>query len=256
MNYLSTNKPMHYALMVTTLVAGGWLVAGPIAGHDTNVANASASSRASEQRAVQAQAETAAKTAALATQAQLQAADAAKAEAARVRAADAARAKAAAATRANRKARAAAAAAAERKAWIRPMRGDLTSGFGYRWGTAHEGIDISNGGGTPVYAAASGVVVEAACTSPSCSHPGSMSMSGYGNKVDIQHAGGVLTRYGHLTRYVVETGQKVTVGQLIGYEGQTGNVTGPHLHFEVHVGEEAVDPIAFYARKGINLAKG
>jgi len=260
MNHLLTNKPMHYALMVTTLVAGGWLVAGPIAGTDTSVANASARTRASEQRAAQAQAEAAATTAAQASQAQLLAAEAARAEAeaeaARIKAADAARAKTAAATRANRKARAAAAAAAQRKAWIRPMRGDLTSGFGFRWGTAHEGIDIANGGGTPVYAAANGVVVEAACSSFSCSHPGSMSMSGYGNKVDIEHAGGVLTRYGHLSRYVVEAGQKVTAGQLIGYEGETGNVTGPHLHFEVHVGDEAVDPISFYAQKGINLAKG
>jgi murein DD-endopeptidase MepM/ murein hydrolase activator NlpD len=257
MNHLLSNKPIRYALAVITLIAGAWLIAGPITGGDTDVAKAASASRASERaEAARISEQSTAQNARVKLIAAATARAEKAAEAARIAKADAARLKAAAAARANRKARAAAVAAAKRKVWIRPMKGDLTSGFGYRWGAAHEGVDISNGGGTPVYAAASGTVVEAACTSPSCSHPGSMAMSGYGNKVDIQHAGGVMTRYGHLTRYVVHTGQRVTVGQLIGYEGQTGNVTGPHLHLEVHVGGEAVDPIPFFARKGVKLAIG
>jgi murein DD-endopeptidase MepM/ murein hydrolase activator NlpD len=262
---LTKNRRILYALAAVPLAATGWIVAGPMAGDGTDTATASsrpsaaaaaktARSEVSVEKAAQAaEAAKRAQAAKAAAAAQARAAAAARAkaaEAARIKAAEAARK--AAAERANRSGRAAAAA----RAWIRPMRGDLTSGFGDRWGTAHEGVDIANGGGTPVYAAAAGVVAEARCTSPSCSHPGSLSMSGYGNKVDIEHAGGVMTRYGHLSRYVVRAGQRVRAGQLIGYEGATGNVTGPHLHFEVHVGGQAINPIPFYARKGVNLRVG
>jgi murein DD-endopeptidase MepM/ murein hydrolase activator NlpD len=153
-------------------------------------------------------------------------------------------------TRASRRARTA--PATLRPAWVRPMKGTLTSRFGRRWGTAHEGIDIT-GGGRGVYAASDGIVAEARCASPDCSGPGSLAMPGYGNKVDLSHRGGVVTRYAHLKRFVVRTGQRVKAGQLIGYEGETGNVTGPHLHFEVLVGESAVDPVRFLARRGVHL---
>lgn len=78
-------------------------------------------------------------------------------------------------------------------------------------------------------------------------------MSGYGNMVDIQHTGGVVTRYGHLLRYVVKVGQKVKAGDVIGYEGSTGNSTGSHLHFEVHVNGEPVDPVPFMSQRGVKL---
>jgi murein DD-endopeptidase MepM/ murein hydrolase activator NlpD len=135
------------------------------------------------------------------------------------------------------------------------MRGTVSSGFGARWGTQHAGIDISDGhgAGAPVFAASSGTVREARCTSPDCSRPGSISMPGYGNKVDIAHAGGVVTRYAHLLRITVKPGQRVVPGQLVGFEGATGNVTGAHLHFEVLKGGAATNPLPFLASRGVRL---
>jgi murein DD-endopeptidase MepM/ murein hydrolase activator NlpD len=254
---ITKRTTIRYALAAAAVVAGTVTVGASVPDGSTDHLTAVAGPVAtpSEDLRAQAQAEARLHAQQLATAAET--ARARKADAARKAAAvRAARSKARAT--AARKAAAAAKAAAAKKArsWIRPMRGDLTSGFGYRWGTSHEGVDIANGGGTPVYAAASGVVAEARCTSPSCSHPGGMGMSGYGNKVDITHAGGIMTRYGHLRSFVVRTGQRVTAGQLIGYEGATGNVTGPHLHLEVHRGAQAVDPIRFFSTKGINLRVG
>ncbi len=253
---ITKQSTIRYALTATALVAGAVTIGASTPQSSADELSVATAPRTIEDPRLEAQTE-----ARLHAQQLAQAAEAvraAKADADRkAAAARAARSKSAAKKAAAAKAAAARAAAAKRlPAWIRPMRGDLTSGFGYRWGTSHEGVDIANGGGTPIYAAASGVVVEAACTSPSCSGPGSMSMSGYGNKVDIKHAGGVVTRYGHMTRYVVRTGQRVTVGQLIGYEGETGNVTGPHLHLEVHIGGSPVNPIAFFSGKGVNLRQG
>jgi murein DD-endopeptidase MepM/ murein hydrolase activator NlpD len=135
------------------------------------------------------------------------------------------------------------------------MRGSVSSGFGYRWGSRHAGIDLANGsgGGSPVFAASAGTVIEARCTSPDCAHPGGLSMPGYGNKVDIAHAGGVMTRYGHLVEFVVRAGQHVKRGQLVGFEGATGNVTGPHLHFEVHAGGRAIDPLPYLRAHGVRV---
>jgi murein DD-endopeptidase MepM/ murein hydrolase activator NlpD len=254
------HRSIRSALPAAVLVAGGWVLAGPMPGDGASASSRPSAAAARTDRATEArQAEAAAEAARLkaAEAARLKAAADARATAAKAKADAAARAKAdaarkAAAARASRRARAAAAL----RAWVRPMRGDLTSGFGYRWGTAHQGVDIANGGGTPVYAAATGVVAEARCSSPSCAYEGSLGMTGYGNKVEIRHAGAVLTRYAHLSRYVVRAGQQVRAGQLIGYEGATGNVTGPHLHLEVLVGGEAVNPIPFFARKGVNLRAG
>ncbi|MDQ1659510.1 MAG: hypothetical protein QOD41_4593 [Cryptosporangiaceae bacterium] len=138
--------------------------------------------------------------------------------------------------------------------WVLPMRGSLSSGFGVRWGVLHAGIDLANGsgGGSPVFAASAGTVTAARCTSPDCSHRGSLAMPGYGNMIDIAHAGGVTTRYGHLERMVVRPGQHVVAGSLIGFEGATGNVTGAHLHFEVHVGGSAINPLPFLRAHGLS----
>jgi len=117
-----------------------------------------------------------------------------------------------------------------------PVEGELTSGFGWRndpftgrraW---HGGIDIAAPEGTPVRAAREGTVVF------------SGRKGGYGNLVVVEHAGGVRTFYGHNRSNAVAEGQAVKAGQLLAEVGQTGRATGPHLHFEVRVGEEAVDP--------------
>ncbi len=120
-----------------------------------------------------------------------------------------------------------------------PARGVLTSGFGWRWGRMHKGIDIAAPIGTPVVAAAGGVVVTAGWNS-----------GGYGNLVEIQHPDGSLTLYAHNNRILVRPGQQVEQGQQIAEMGSTGFSTGPHLHFEIHPpGRGAVNPIAFLPRR-------
>jgi murein DD-endopeptidase MepM/ murein hydrolase activator NlpD len=118
-------------------------------------------------------------------------------------------------------------------AW--PAQGKLTSRFGRRWGRMHRGIDIAAPVGTPIYAAADGVVIDAGW------HSG-----GYGNLVEIRHSDGTTTRYGHNSRIRVATGQQVRQGQQIADMGSTGRSTGSHLHFEIRPqGAGAVNPIAF-----------
>ena len=117
--------------------------------------------------------------------------------------------------------------------YIWPVQGVLTSNYGWRWGRMHEGIDIAVPGGTPVVAATAGTVVHAGW------------MGGYGNLVVVDHGGGVATAYAHNTSVTVGAGQQVAQGQLIAYSGNTGNSTGPHVHFEVRVGGAAVDPLGY-----------
>ncbi|MEM7715620.1 MAG: M23 family metallopeptidase, partial [Cyanobacteria bacterium P01_A01_bin.68] len=118
-------------------------------------------------------------------------------------------------------------------AW--PAKGVFTSGFGPRWGRMHKGIDIAAPTGTPIHAAADGVVVSAG-----------WNRGGYGKLVDIRHPDGTLTRYAHNSKIVVRKGQRVQQGQLISKMGSTGFSTGPHLHFEIRKGgKKAVNPIAF-----------
>ncbi len=119
------------------------------------------------------------------------------------------------------------------KIW--PTRGSFTSGFGRRWGRMHKGIDIAAAVGTPVVAAADGVVVVSG-----------WDRGGYGKRVDIQHPDGTRTLYGHNSRLLVAVGQQVKQGQQISAMGNTGRSTGPHLHFEFHMpGGSAVNPIAY-----------
>jgi len=117
-------------------------------------------------------------------------------------------------------------------AW--PAKGLLTSGFGWRWGRMHKGIDIAAPIGTPVAAAAPGVIISAGWNS-----------GGYGNLVEIQHADGSVTLYAHNNRILVREGQYVDQGQQVAEMGSTGYSTGPHCHFEVHLpGQGAVNPMA------------
>ncbi|WP_295046976.1 M23 family metallopeptidase [uncultured Paracoccus sp.] len=108
-----------------------------------------------------------------------------------------------------------------------------TSGFGRRWGRAHEGIDMAGPVGTPIHVTGDGVVTFAG------------RQGAYGNLIKIQHELGVETRYAHLSRIRVKVGQRVSQGELIGDMGNTGRSTGPHLHYEVRMNGRAVDPMSF-----------
>ena len=114
-----------------------------------------------------------------------------------------------------------------------PVSGPVTSGFGWRWGRMHEGIDIGVPTGTPVVAAAAGQVIHAGW------------LGGYGNLVVIDHGGGLATAYGHNSSIVVGHGSSVEQGQVIAHAGSTGNSTGPHVHFEVRVNGSPVDPLGY-----------
>ncbi|MDD4901608.1 MAG: M23 family metallopeptidase [Patescibacteria group bacterium] len=98
----------------------------------------------------------------------------------------------------------------------------------------HKGVDIANKSGTPVYAAESGTVIDAG-----------WSKSGYGNKIDIDHGGGMFTRYGHASRLLVKKGDVVNKGDVIMLMGSTGKSTGPHLHFEIHINGKTYNPLDY-----------
>jgi len=115
---------------------------------------------------------------------------------------------------------------------IWPVSGPVVSPFGWRWGRMHEGIDIAVGYGTPIAAAASGVVIYAGW------------MGGYGNLIIIDHGGGLATAYAHQSSFAVGGGA-VSQGQTIGYVGCTGHCFGPHVHFEVRINGSPVDPLGY-----------
>ncbi len=117
--------------------------------------------------------------------------------------------------------------------FIWPVSGTFTSPFGYRWGRLHAGIDVAVPEGTPLRAADGGSVAIAGWT------------GGYGNYTCINHGSGISTCYGHQSRLAVSVGQSVSQGQVIGYSGNTGNSTGPHLHFEVRINGNPVDPMGY-----------
>ena len=122
-----------------------------------------------------------------------------------------------------------------------PVMGRITSSFGERTdpmggegeGEFHRGIDIGAEYGQPVYATADGVV-EAANLD-----------GGYGRRILIDHSHGIETLYAHLSSMAVETGEAISRGQIIGYVGQSGRSTGPHLHYEVHVHGTPVNPYRY-----------
>lgn len=107
---------------------------------------------------------------------------------------------------------------------------------------AHKGIDMAAPTGTPIYATADGLVSKAEW------------FSSYGNFIAIGHGGDLETRFGHLSRIAVSAGQRVRKGDLIGYVGSTGRSTGPHLHYEVRVAGQAVDPTPYMTEGGSERA--
>lgn len=129
--------------------------------------------------------------------------------------------------------------AAERAPFDFPLRDAyrLTSGYGMRWGRLHAGTDFAGPIGTPVYSTADGVITHAGWS------------SGYGRLIKVQHEFGIETRYGHLNAIRVQVGQRVSRGDRIGDMGNSGRSTGPHLHYEVRVGGEPVNPM-IYIRAG------
>ncbi|WP_067858928.1 M23 family metallopeptidase [Nocardia shimofusensis] len=157
------------------------------------------------------------------------------------------------------KAEAAAAAAGEWQPWINepgvvvtpgsvlpgiggfvlPARGIFTSGFGSRWGTFHNGIDVAGPIGTPIYAVADGTVVDAGPA------------QGFGLWVRIRHDDGSITVYGHMYDFFVSVGERVPAGMQIARMGNRGDSTGPHLHFEVIVNGGYVDPSPWLAARGL-----
>ncbi|MGW1875590.1 M23 family metallopeptidase [Streptomyces sp. NPDC001975] len=165
---------------------------------------------------------------------------------------EAARKKAAEKAKKEREAEARAAREAERKrlnAFVAPISDSYVS-TGYKTGGslwssgAHTGIDFHAATGTAVHAVGTGTVV-------STGWGGS-----YGNQIVIKMADGMYTQYGHLSSIGVSVGQKVTPGQQIGLSGATGNVTGPHLHFEARTTPEYgsdVDPVAYLRKHGVNV---
>ena len=119
-----------------------------------------------------------------------------------------------------------------------PVTGPITSGFGYRvhpilrFARMHKGIDFGATRGSPIVAAADGQVTRAGWA------------GGYGRQVRIAHGAGLATSYSHMSQIVAEPGSFVHRGQVIGYVGSSGLATGPHLHYEVYRGGQAVNPLS------------
>ena len=146
--------------------------------------------------------------------------------------------------------------------WIVPLPPgsyQFTSGFGMRWGRLHAGIDLAAATGTPIVAASAGVVLDAGCTSPRCDIPGSPTMPGCGLRVNLNHGGGIVTRYCHAVALAVSAGEQVVAGQVIGWVGSTGHSSGPHLHFETHrnappaTNLTAENPVPFLQAAGVQV---
>lgn len=108
---------------------------------------------------------------------------------------------------------------------------EVTSPFGSRWGTFHEGVDLRAKTGTPIYASGNGVVIYSGT-----------GIRGYGKLIVIRHSRKIATVYAHNSRILVARGQKVNRGQRIAYSGQSGNAKGPHLHFEIRKDAVAINP--------------
>jgi murein DD-endopeptidase MepM/ murein hydrolase activator NlpD len=145
------------------------------------------------------------------------------------------------------------AAAKKAASWISPVKGYKLSAryaqAGNMWSAKHSGQDFAVKSGTAVVAAHGGTVVKAGGN-------GAGDGPAYGNAVVIKHGNGTFSQYAHLSKVSVKAGQVVTTGQRIAFSGNTGNSSGPHLHFEIRTTASygtAVDPVAFLRTKGITV---
>jgi murein DD-endopeptidase MepM/ murein hydrolase activator NlpD len=130
----------------------------------------------------------------------------------------------------------------QRPLYVMPTKGIPTSGFGYRWGVLHGGIDLANSIGTPIVAVSDGVVMDAGPA------------AGFGLWVRLRHNDGTVTVYGHVNTINCNIGERVMAGDEIATIGNRGNSTGPHLHFEVWLnGTNRIDPVPWLAQRGINV---
>lgn len=128
--------------------------------------------------------------------------------------------------------------------WVHPMPGaKITSSYGPRWGLMHAGMDFGAPENAPIFAVGAGTVLATGWV-----------YAGYGISVLIDHGDGYLTHYAHLNKANVAVGDRVGPGDLIGWEGSTGDSTGPHLHFEVHRGLwNQIDPVPWLRERGVDL---
>lgn len=137
--------------------------------------------------------------------------------------------------------RATRAAEARRPLYVMPAAGQFTSGYGERWGAMHAGVDIANAIGTPIGSVSDGVVIEAGPA------------SGFGLWVRVQNNDGTISVYGHVNEIIAKVGQKVRAGEEIATIGNRGESTGPHLHLEVWLNGNKIDPQPWLASHGIVL---
>ncbi|MGC9668486.1 M23 family metallopeptidase [Planosporangium sp. 12N6] len=155
------------------------------------------------------------------------------------------------------------------RGWAQPVHATVGSGFRTADRPGHDGVDLIVGKGTPVHAASAGVVTTVRCNAVDvrtggdwgCDRDGDANLTrGCGWYVDVEHPGGIVTRYCHLIAHpAVAEGQHVAAGDVIGLSGSSGDSSGPHLHFEVHLGDHtsatAVDPVGFMASVGAPLGQ-
>jgi murein DD-endopeptidase MepM/ murein hydrolase activator NlpD len=128
--------------------------------------------------------------------------------------------------------------------WSRPVSAGINSPYGSRWGGWHPGVDFAAHYGAPIHVVTDGTVIGAGYLSGE---------GGYGQIVLVRHAGGFITAYAHMSKVLVHAGQRVHAGQTLGKVGATGHVTGPHLHFEVRVGGQKVNPVPWLRRHGVRV---
>jgi murein DD-endopeptidase MepM/ murein hydrolase activator NlpD len=124
--------------------------------------------------------------------------------------------------------------AVSEQGYIWPVEGEVLSFFGERNGRMHQGIDICAKKGTKIYAVMAGKVIYS-----------DNDLGRYGNMIIIEHNHGYSTVYAHNAKNLVKKGKRVNRGQVIALVGQTGNASGPHLHFEIRKGKEAVNPLLY-----------
>ncbi|MHA6805093.1 M23 family metallopeptidase [Salinifilum ghardaiensis] len=125
--------------------------------------------------------------------------------------------------------------------FVKPTEGELTSTYGMRGGSMHNGIDLANSIGTPIHSVAAGEVINAGPA------------SGFGQWVRVQHDDGTITVYGHVASFTVSVGERVEAGQQIATMGNEGQSTGPHLHFEVIEDGTKIDPLPWLEERGITV---